>query len=72
MKTGDELVKSYKINGRTIDVYGCWDSETPEGKFDFYDLYETQGRFAECLNVGNPFWEMPSKDDVEEFLETAG
>ena len=70
---GDELVETYLINGRRISIYGCWDDGTPEGEYDFYDIYEDQDGEAVCLNIGNPFYAdegLPSKEDIEEFLET--
>lgn len=70
MKSGDELIVTYKINNRAIDIYGCWDEDTPENEFDFYDAYETnpETNMAECLNLGCPFYERPTKTEIEEFL----
>ena len=69
--TGDELVATYYFGARHIQVYGCWDSETTEGEFDFYDIYETNTKgFSECLNEGCPFDDgLPTRAEVKEFLE---
>ena len=42
-KEGAEMLTSYWYGKKRINVYGCWDKETPEDKFDFYDLYEDDG-----------------------------
>ena len=65
----NETVKSYRIKGKVYDVIGCWDSETPEGQYDFYDLYDDQGN---CLNEGDPYWELPSEEEVIEVLSMRG
>ena len=66
MKQGDEQVATYEIAGKTINIYGCWDSETPEGEYDFFDIYEAVS--GECLNLGSPFYTKPTQAEVEEFL----
>ena len=65
MNLGNELVCQYRIDGREIDVYGCWDGETPENEYDFYDIYDQDGI---CLNEGDPWFEKPTEADVEEYL----
>lgn len=64
---GNEIVKIYNINNEKYVIYGCWDNETPENKFDFYDVYDEVGT---CLNEGNPFWEMPTRDIIIDFIKT--
>ena len=66
MKQGDELVATYEIDGQAINVYGCWDSETPEGKYDFFDIYDCA--HGDCLNLGEPFYTRPTQAEVEAFL----
>lgn len=67
----NELLATYYILHRTFNVYGCYDKDTPEGEFDFYDVYEDFGsdKPSFCINDGDPFDEMPSRDDVKEFVE---
>ena len=50
---GSQVVTTYVIEGQQIDVVGCWDKETPEGTFDFYDLYDDAGT---SLNLGDPWY----------------
>ena len=49
---GNQTVATYVIDGHTITVIGCWDKETPEGTFDFYELYEG----PQHLNLGDPWY----------------
>lgn len=70
---GNETVASYYFSrDRRVDVVGCWDSDTPPNEYDFYDLFlygpneDTQG---ECLNLGEPIADMPSRDEVKLWLE---
>jgi len=65
---GNELLATYHYKGRIYDVYGCWDKETKENSFDFYDIEERDG---ECLNLGDPYYTFPSRDDVIELVEAA-
>lgn len=57
----DQKLATFYYGERAVDVYGCWDEGTPEGRlsagdFDFYDLYE----MGVCLNLGNPLYVFPS------------
>jgi len=67
---GSEIVKTYNIFGITFDVYGCWDNETPENEFDFYDVFERES--GQCLNEGEPFYEIPTIEEVEDLIEISG
>jgi hypothetical protein len=44
---GNETVATYVIEGRKYDVVGCWDEETPQGRYDFYDVYDDRGQCQE-------------------------
>lgn len=58
--TNDTWVKAETLsNGKIIDVY-----EVEDGEDVFWDIYEE----GELLNEGIPFWELPSLDDIENFL----
>jgi hypothetical protein len=63
---GNELVAVYYISGRKIDIVGCWDNESPEDEFDFYDVYISEN--GVCLNEGNPFFSMPTRDEIRDFI----
>jgi len=64
---GDEKVATYNINSKKYDVYGCWDKDTKENEFSFYDLYLG----GDCLNIGEPFFdEMPTRNEIIDYLDT--
>ena len=65
MSLGNETVETVEVLGVSVDVVGCWDEETPEGKYDFYDLFVK----GECVNLGEPCYERPTKEDIRAFLE---
>jgi hypothetical protein len=65
---GSTEVASYHFENRKINVYGCWDEETEEGEFDFFDIYEEDEISQTCLNLGDPFWSLPTKEDVKTYL----
>ena len=62
---GNEIVKTYRFGKKVVDIYGCWDKDTP-GKFDFYDA-ELRG--GGCLNLGDPMDSVPSKAVVKDMLD---
>ena len=64
-KEGNEFVKLVIIDGVKVDVYGCWNRDTPENEYDFYDLYVD----GQCINLGEPCYEKPTEDDIRAFLE---
>lgn len=61
---GSQHVAQFDFSGHVIDVYGCWDDETPENEFEFYDFFY-QG---ECVNMGDPVYvsDCCSKDKLKE------
>jgi hypothetical protein len=71
---GNELVATYYIGHlgvtrRKFNVYGCWDKETPENEFDFFDVYLDDDKTQECINEGEPFYDMPSREEIKEFVK---
>ncbi len=62
---GNEDVAIYYVSGRKITVVGCWDHKTQDCCFDFYDIYENE----ECLNLGSPFYSMPTRDQVMDYIK---
>jgi len=56
----------YWVFGKSYDIDGCWDEETPENQFDFYDVFDIDGN---CLNEGSPFYEWPTWDAVKSLVE---
>jgi len=61
---GNETVKRYRFKKLVLEIVGCWDKDTPEGKYDFYDLYLVECKTTFCLNEGDPFYELPSRKEV--------
>jgi len=61
---GDEIVATYYYNHKKYNIYGCWDEETPENQYDFYDIYDGE----ECINLGEPFYKLPTRDELIEFI----
>ena len=54
-RLGNQVVKTLEVRGVKVDVVGCWDGDTPEGEFDFYDFYIGD----RCLNEGEPYYGKP-------------
>jgi hypothetical protein len=70
----NELLATYYIEHkgvtrRKFHVRGCWDKETPENEFDFYDIDEEVNGVSQCINEGAPFYEMPTREEVKEFVK---
>ena len=63
---GNELIAKYYIFGKEYRIFGCWDKETLENEFDFYDVYNKSGI---CVNEGEPFWEFPTYNELREYIE---
>jgi hypothetical protein len=69
----NELLATYFIGGRHYDVYGCYDNDTPENEFDFYDVYEVSydlDKPSTCVNLGDPFFDMPSRNEIKDIIES--
>ena len=68
---GNQVIATHLILGENYDVIGCFDGDTPENEFDFFDVF--QARTGLCLTEGNPFYEKPTRQDVietvKDFLE---
>ena len=50
------VIKSIAYKKGLIEIIGCFDSDTPKNKIDFYDVFYD----GECLNLGEPFYKKPS------------
>ena len=44
---GNEVVNNLTVKGMKIDIIGCWDKDTPELSYDFYDI---EGLTEETIN----------------------
>lgn len=57
-----EHIATHNINGRDVQVIAVFqDDETTADFFDIFDGHE-------CLNEGAPFWEIPTKEEIAQFL----
>lgn len=74
MKNFSECVKTFKnVKGKKINIYGCWDdvqAYNDGAPPDFYDIYDDDGEQQFCLNEGDPFYEKPTKKELEDFIES--
>lgn len=63
-----ETIEEFEYEGRLFQVDGIWDDETPEGEFDFYELWEIHpepGITPRCLTEGaDPFYERPTRQEL--------
>ena len=64
-KYGDTIVGTRVVDGTEVVIYGCWDEETPEGQYDYYDLYVD----GECINMGSPCWMKPTDQVIKKHLD---
>ena len=64
---GDEIVREYYVGAEKYYLYGCYDDMTPDGEYGFYDVYDSAGM---CLNEGEPFWQIPSPMEMQEYIES--
>ena len=61
------------IKGKTIRVYACWDNVNDYElglEPEFYDVYEDDGKRQTCLNEGDPFYDKPTKKELEDLVES--
>ena len=63
---GNHVIATHLVLGSYYDVFGCFDGDTPENEFDFFDVFDMHG---ECLTLGNPFYEKPTRQDVVEVVK---
>lgn len=61
-KEGNQLIATFYYHPIELDIYGCWDSETPENEFEFYDVYDS--KTGECLNLGDPYYKFPTYQEL--------
>lgn len=66
----NELVATYTydcmLTFGSYKIFACYDSfkDYDERKVAFYDIYDCDGN---CINEGEPFYEMPSWKEVYEY-----
>lgn len=67
-KAGSEHVQWREIDGVRVEVVGSWNDDTPDGQYDFYDLYMD----GDCINIGNPCYAvdgLPKDDVIRSFIK---
>lgn len=66
-----ETIEEFQYKGRIFQVDGCWDGETPEGEYDFYELWEAgDWGVGICLTEGSdPFYDRPSREELIETID---
>jgi len=68
MALGNETIGTRKVDGVEVEVVGFWDDETPDNEYDYFDIF-VEGL---CINLGEPFYEMPTDEDIRACLEMVG
>jgi hypothetical protein len=57
------IVATYTIGAQVVEVSEQQEEGTGEV---FFDLFDNNG---DCLNLGDPFWQLPTEEDVRRFLD---
>ena len=63
MSDGSKCVETKEVKGQHVDIYACYSDHKVDP--DFWDLFID----GECINLGEPCYEYPTKEDIEAFLE---
>jgi len=67
---GNEVVKTLKVKGYEVNVYGCYDYDTTIGKYEFYDVYIVMNKIQHCMNEGDPFYKKPTKKEIVDLVNS--
>ena len=67
MSLGSQLVKTVTINDVEIQVVGCWDEETPDNEYDYYDFFVN----GACINLGEPCYDKETNlfENIKAYLK---
>ena len=70
--SGNKFICKIVVLGEEVEIYGCFEKDTPEDRYEYFDLYVD----GLCINLGEPIYaEGKSKDwhpgvkDIEPFVE---
>lgn len=55
-----DLLKEVTIDGITLQIDGYYDENTPEGQYEWYDVFWD----GTCVNEGDPYWEFPTEEEL--------
>jgi hypothetical protein len=47
-----EHIKTEHVDGTDVEIYGIYDENTPEGEYEWYDLFVGEN----CINEGDPLY----------------
>ncbi len=66
--TGCNFIKSIKVKNKKYNIFGCYDNDTEENQYSFYDIYDSKGY---CINEGSPFYKLEIKS-IKSFIIANG
>jgi len=61
-----QTLATFFIYGENYDVDGWFDENTPNDRFDFYDVFDKNGT---CLNEGEAYYEFPTYEEIRELID---
>lgn len=61
-----QTLATFFIYGKSYDIDGWFDEDTPDDVFDFYDIFDKNGT---CLNEGEAYYKFPSYEEVRELID---
>ena len=64
----NEIFATINISGQTVTVFACFDTleELDNDTPTYYDIERDDGV---CLNLGEPFYEIPTLSQIKELLD---
>lgn len=67
MSLGSQVVRTIRVNDYDVEIVGCWDENTPDNEYDYYDFFVD----GECINLGEPHYDKEKglKEAIEAHLE---
>lgn len=66
---GDEIVSQHNLCEQLVVLYGLFDEETPEGKFESYDVYVEISGGLYCVNEGDTLFKKPSTSKMRKMVQ---
>lgn len=66
---GDEIISQHHLCEQPVVLYGLFDEETPEGKYESYDIYVEISGGLHCVNEGDTLFKKPSIKRIEKLVQ---
>ena len=66
---GDEIVSQHILCEQPVVLYGLFDEQTHEGKYESYDIYVEISGGLHCVNEGDTLFKKPSLKEMEKLVE---